>query len=147
MTTVIYPGTFDPITNGHTDIIERASRLFDNIVVAIATSSKKQPLFTLEQRIQLVEQATAHLSGVGATGFNNLLADFAREQGATVILRGLRTVTDFEYEVESFFLTPATHLSYISSSLIREIASMGGDVSEFVDPAVDTALKARFRKT
>lgn len=157
MVKVIYPGTFDPITNGHTDLIERAGRLFDEVVVAIAFNPKKSPLLTLEERCDLVASATAHLPNVTVTGFSNLLADFVQEQGATVILRGLRAVSDFEYEfqladmnrrlapeVESVFLTPANHLSYISSTLIREIASLGGDVSEFVDPAVEKALKKKF---
>jgi pantetheine-phosphate adenylyltransferase len=154
---VIYPGTFDPITNGHTDLIERAGRLFDHVVVAIAYNPKKSPLLTLDERCELVAAATAHLPNVTVTGFSNLLADFVQEQGATVILRGLRAVSDFEYEfqladmnrrlapeVESVFLTPANHLSYISSTLIREIASLGGDVSEFVNPSVEKALKRKF---
>ena len=157
MPKVIYPGTFDPITNGHTDLIERAGRMFDDIVVAVAYNSKKQPLLNLEERCELVRKATAHLPNVTVTGFSNLLADFVREQNATVILRGLRAVSDFEYEfqladmnrrlapeIESVFLTPSNHLSYISSSLIREIASLGGDVSEFVDPAVAEALAQKF---
>ncbi len=157
MTTVIYPGTFDPITNGHTDLIERAGKLFNNVIVAIAFSPKKQPLLSLEERVALVENATSHLSNVRVTGFSNLLAEFVKQQNASVILRGLRAVSDFEYEfqladmnrrlapdVESIFLTPANHLSYISSTLIREIASLGGDVSEFVDPKVAAALKSKF---
>lgn len=157
MPKVIYPGTFDPITNGHTDLIERAGRMFDDIVVAVAYNSKKQPLLNLEERCDLVRKATAHLPNVTVTGFSNLLADFVREQNATVILRGLRAVSDFEYEfqladmnrrlapeIESVFLTPSNHLSYISSTLIREIVSLGGDVSEFVDPAVAEALAQKF---
>ncbi|GAA3561245.1 MULTISPECIES: pantetheine-phosphate adenylyltransferase [Marinobacter] len=157
MPTVIYPGTFDPITNGHTDLIERAGRMFDQVVVAVAYNPKKQPLLTLEERVELVEECTAHLDNVRVTGFSNLLAEFVREQNATVILRGLRAVSDFEYEfqladmnrrlapeVESVFLTPANHLSYISSTLIREIASLGGDISEFVPPAVAAALARKF---
>ncbi|MBE02591.1 pantetheine-phosphate adenylyltransferase [Marinobacter lutaoensis] len=157
MTKVVYPGTFDPITNGHTDLIERAGRMFDEIVVAVAHNPKKQPLLDLDTRCELVRKATAHLPNVTVTGFSNLLADFVREQQASVILRGLRAVSDFEYEfqladmnrrlapdVESVFLTPANHLSYISSTLIREIAALGGDVSEFVDPAVAAALKQKF---
>ncbi|MGB1951631.1 MAG: pantetheine-phosphate adenylyltransferase [Marinobacter sp.] len=160
MPKVIYPGTFDPITNGHTDLIERAGRMFDDIVVAVAYNSKKQPLLNLDERCELVRKATAHIPNVTVTGFSNLLADFVREQKATVILRGLRAVSDFEYEfqladmnrrlapeVESVFLTPANHLSYISSTLIREIASLGGDVSEFVDPAVEAALKQKFQQS
>ncbi|KPQ29936.1 MAG: pantetheine-phosphate adenylyltransferase [Marinobacter excellens HL-55] len=157
MPKVIYPGTFDPITNGHTDLIERAGRMFDEVVVAVAYNSKKQPLLNLEERCELVRKATTHIPNVSVTGFSNLLADFVREQNATVILRGLRAVSDFEYEfqladmnrrlapeIESVFLTPANHLSYISSTLIREIASLGGDVSEFVDPAVAEALANKF---
>jgi len=159
MIKVVYPGTFDPITNGHTDLIERAGRMFDEIVVAVAHNAKKQPLLDLETRCELARKATAHLSNVTVIGFSNLLADFVREQNAKVILRGLRAVSDFEYEfqladmnrrlapdVESVFLTPANHLSYISSTLIREIAALGGDVSEFVDPAVEAALKQKFNQ-
>ncbi|PFG52868.1 phosphopantetheine adenylyltransferase [Marinobacter sp. LV10R520-4] len=157
MPKVIYPGTFDPITHGHTDLIERAGRLFDEVVVAVAYNSKKKPLLELEERCDLVRQATAHVPNVTVMGFSNLLAEFVRSQNATVILRGLRAVSDFEYEfqladmnrrlapeLESVFLTPTNHLSYISSTLIREIASLGGDVSEFVDPAVQAALKKKF---
>lgn len=159
MTTVIYPGTFDPITNGHTDLVERAGKLFDEVVIAIAVSAKKNPLFSLEERIDLAERATSHLDNVRVTGFNTLLAHFVKEQNASVLLRGLRAVSDFEYEfqladmnrhlapeVESVFLTPSNHLSYISSSLIREIASLDGNVSEFVDPVVHDALKKKFEK-
>ncbi|MBK1873150.1 MULTISPECIES: pantetheine-phosphate adenylyltransferase [Marinobacter] len=157
MPKVIYPGTFDPITNGHTDLIRRASNLFDEVVVAVAYNSKKQPLFDLEERCELVRLATAGIPNVSVTGFSYLLADFVRDQNATVILRGLRAVSDFEYEfqladmnrslapeLESVFLTPSNHLSYISSSLIREIASLDGNVSEFVDPVVAEALKKKF---
>ncbi|WP_417515675.1 pantetheine-phosphate adenylyltransferase [Marinobacter sp.] len=157
MSKVIYPGTFDPITNGHTDLIERASRMFDEVVVAVAYNSKKKPLFDVEERCELVRKATPHIPNVTVTGFSYLLADFVRDQGATVIIRGLRAVSDFEYEfqladmnrrlapeLESVFLTPSNHLSYISSSLIREIASLGGDVSEFVDPVVAAALTKKF---
>jgi pantetheine-phosphate adenylyltransferase len=160
MTKVVYPGTFDPITNGHTDLIERAGKLFGSVVVAIAASPKKQPLLTLEERIQLVESSTRHVPNVTVMGFSNLLAEFVVEQGARVILRGLRAVSDFEYEfqladmnrhlapeVESVFLTPANHLSYISSTLIREIASLNGDITEFVDPAVARALRQKFDKS
>lgn len=157
MPKVIYPGTFDPITNGHTDLIERAGRMFDEVVVAVAYNSKKKPLFNVDERCELVRQATTHIPNVTVTGFSYLLADFVRDQGGTVIIRGLRAVSDFEYEfqladmnrrlapeLESVFLTPSNHLSYISSSLIREIASLGGDVSEFVDPVVEAALKKKF---
>ena len=157
MKTVLYPGTFDPITNGHVDLVERACRLFDRVIVAIAASSKKNPLFTLEQRVALAQQVLGHLDNVEIVGFDVLLADFVREKNAQAVLRGLRAVSDFEYEfqlanmnralapeMESLFLTPAEHLSYISSSLVREIASLGGDVSKFVHPLVQQALKEKF---
>ena len=157
MTTAIYPGTFDPITNGHTDLIERAGRMFDEIVVAIAYNPKKQPLLDLEERFELVRQATAHLPNVSVTGFSNLLADFVREQGATVILRGLRAVSDFEYEfqmvgmnraldasIETVFLMADARRQAIASKLVKEIARLGGDISKFVTPRVAQALVARF---
>ncbi|WP_097459162.1 pantetheine-phosphate adenylyltransferase [Mangrovitalea sediminis] len=160
MNTVVYPGTFDPVTNGHADLIERASRLFDHIIVAVAASPKKKPLLELEHRVRLIEESTAHLGNVTVTGFSNLLAEFVHEHKANIILRGLRAVSDFEFEfqladmnrrlapeVESIFLTPANHLSYISSTLIREIASLGGDVSEFVPAVVADALYAHFAKS
>jgi len=155
--TVVYPGTFDPITNGHIDLVERAARLFGRVVVAIAQSQKKQPLFSLEQRVTLCQQALGHLENVEVSGFSGLLTDFVTEQGSNCVLRGLRAVADFEYEFqlanmnraikpdfESVFLTPAEDLAYISSSLVREIASMGGDISPFVAAPVAKALQARF---
>ena len=157
MNTVVYPGTFDPITNGHANLVERAAKLFDDIIIAVAASPKKKPLFELEQRVALCEEVLQHLPNVRVVGFDNLLAEFVEEHNANVILRGLRAVSDFEYEfqladmnrrlvpqAESIFLTPANHLSYISSTLIREIASLGGKVSEFVSPCVNTALIAHF---
>jgi len=160
MTKVVYPGTFDPITHGHADLIERAGRMFNEVLVAVAASPKKKPLFSLEERVALVEAATSHLPNVRVTGFSHLLAQFVQEEKATVILRGLRAVSDFEYEfqladmnrrlapdIESVFLTPANHLSYISSTLIREIAALDGDVSEFVCPAVSDALSEKFNKS
>lgn len=154
---VIYPGTFDPITNGHVDLTERASRLFDRVVVAIAYSEKKTPLFNLQERIELCQASLSHLDNVEVTGFSNLLTDFAKSQGARCVLRGLRAVADFEYEFqlanmnramypefESIFLTPSEHLSYISSSLVREIASLDGDVSPFVPEPVNAAIRKRF---
>ena len=154
---VIYPGTFDPVTNGHVDLAERAARLFDRVVFAIAHSPKKTPFFTLDERISLSEEALSHLSNVSVMGFSGLLIDFARNQNTECVLRGLRAVADFEYEFqlanmnramykefESVFLTPSEHLSYISSSLVREIAELGGDVSQFVPVNVATALKNKF---
>lgn len=150
----IYPGTFDPITNGHTDIIERASRLFNKVIVAIAENSYKSPRFSLNQRVSLAQKVLAHLQNVEICGFNSLLVQFAQERGASVILRGLRAVSDFEYEfqlasmnrriapqLETIFLTPAEKYAYISSTLVREIAALNGDVSQFVHPDVTEALK------
>lgn len=154
---VIYPGTFDPITNGHVDLAERASRLFDRVVVAIAHSEKKTPLFSLKERVSLCEVALAHLDNIEVLGFSNLLTDFTKSQNARCVLRGLRAVADFEYEFqlanmnraiypefESIFLTPSEHLAYISSSLVREIAALQGDISPFVPPQVAAALVNRF---
>lgn len=160
MNTVVYPGTFDPVTNGHADLIARAARIFDRIIVAVASNSRKNPLFSLEQRVELIQTVCAAHANVEVIGFSVLLADFVKEQKANIILRGLRAVSDFEYEfqladmnrklapgVESLFLTPANHLSYISSTLIREISSLGGDVSEFVHPVVAKALGEQFDKS
>lgn len=156
-TRALYPGTFDPITKGHIDITERASKLFDTVIIAIASSEKKKPLFSLDERIELAKQSLSHLKNVEIIGFNKLLTEFALEQNANIFLRGIRTVSDFEYEfqlafmnrrlaatVETVFLTPSENLSYISSSLIREIASLGGNIEPFVDPIVAKALKAKF---
>ena len=155
--TVIYPGTFDPITNGHVDLVERASRLFDKVVLGIAHSEKKTPLFSLDQRVARCKASLSHLDNVEVVGFSNLLIDFAREQGARCVLRGLRAVADFEYEFqlanmnramypdfESIFLTPSEHLSYISSSLVREIAALDGDISPFVPEPVNAAVRERY---
>ena len=157
--TVIYPGTFDPITRGHCDLVERAAQLFNRVIIAVAESPKKRPLFDLDERVAMAIEATSHLDNVEVVGFGNLLADFARDMGAGVILRGLRAVSDFEYEfqlanmnrilapeVESLFLTPSEKFSYISSTLVREIASLQGDVSKFVTPSVEAALIKKFGK-
>ncbi len=159
MRTVIYPGTFDPITRGHCDLIARASLLFKRVIIAVAESPRKNPLFSLEERVELARSATSHLQNIEVMGFSNLLADFTQEVGAGVILRGLRAVSDFEYEfqlanmnrvlvpnVESLFLTPSEKFSYISSTLVREIASLNGDISKFVTPEVEAALKKKFSK-
>lgn len=153
MRSVIYPGTFDPITNGHVDLVERAARLFDRVIVAVASSDRKNPLFTLEERIGLASSSLSHLDNVEVCGFNKLLVHFAAEKGAHAVIRGLRAVSDFEYEfqlanmnraiseMESIFLTPAEKFSYISSSLVKEIASLGGDVSHFVPSIVVPKLQ------
>ena len=154
----IYPGTFDPITNGHSDIIIKASRLFDRVIVAVAGSTSKNTAFTTVQRTEMAKQILAPIENVEVTSFSGLVVDYAKAQGAKVIIRGLRAVSDFEYEfqmagmnrqlndsLETIFLTPSEHLSYISSSLVREIASLGGDVSRFVHPDVMQALKDCYR--
>jgi pantetheine-phosphate adenylyltransferase len=156
--TAIYPGTFDPITHGHTDIVLRASRLFNRLVVAVAGSTAKHTTFSVEERMALARTALAGIEGVEVSRFDGLLADAAREARALVILRGLRAVSDFEYEfqmatmnrklipeADTLFLTPAEQYGYVSSSLIREIAALGGDVSDFVHPCVLEALQRRLR--
>jgi len=156
--TALYPGTFDPLTNGHTDLVQRAARLFDRVVVAVAAVSGKQPVFSLDERVELARAALAGIPNVEVCGFDTLLVEFMCERGAQVILRGLRAVSDFEYEfqlasmnrhlapeVETVFLTPAEQYSFISSSLVREIASLGGDISAFVPPVVAAALNRRLR--
>ncbi|MGI9287655.1 MAG: pantetheine-phosphate adenylyltransferase [Pseudomonadales bacterium] len=158
MKTVVYAGTFDPVTNGHIDLVERAAKLFDKVIIAVARSEKKSPMFSLDERVGLCQAALAGVEGIEVCGFAVLLADFAQQRNAT-ILRGLRAVSDFEYEfqlanmnraiypdVETVFLTPADHLSYISSSLVKEIASLGGDVSKFVPKVVNETLLRRFAK-
>ena len=155
-TTAIYPGTFDPITNGHTDIVERAAQMFDRVIVAIAGSTGKSTTFTTAERVGLAREALAGIDNVEVASFTGLMTAYAKQRGARVIVRGLRAVSDFEYEfqmasmnrqlyeeAETVFLTPAEHLSYISSSLVREIAVLGGDVSRFVHSAVSEALYAK----
>jgi pantetheine-phosphate adenylyltransferase len=159
MRKIVYPGTFDPITNGHIDLVERASRLFDQIIVAIATSQRKSPLFDIDERQQLASDALAHLDNVEIRGFDYLLVNFVKDCDADGVLRGLRAVSDFEYEfqlanmnralspdVESVFLTPAEPFSYISSSLVRETSSLDGDVSKFVPENVVGALLKKFNR-
>ncbi|MBT71241.1 MAG: pantetheine-phosphate adenylyltransferase [Gammaproteobacteria bacterium] len=153
MKIAVYPGTFNPITNGHTDLVERAARLFDKIIVAVGTNTQKGGTLPTEQRVELAGEVLSHLTNVDVCSFDGLLTDFVRLQDANIILRGLRTVADFEYEfqlvgmnrvldptIETVFLAPAEHLSYISSTLVREIASFGGDISKFVHPAVVKAM-------
>jgi len=155
--TIIYPGTFDPITLGHKDLVIRATQLFEKVVVAVAADTTKSALFTVDERMALCEEALAGIEGIEVTRFDGLLANYAIERGAVGLLRGLRAVSDFEYEfqlanmnrrlapeIESFFLTPAEQYSFISSSLVREIAGLNGDVSEFVDACVVQALKSKF---
>jgi pantetheine-phosphate adenylyltransferase len=154
----VYPGTFDPITLGHADLIERAGRLFDRIIVAIAASPAKRPTFSLDERIEMARLALARLDCVEVCGFDRLLVDFARSRGVTVIIRGLRAVSDFEYEfqlsamnrrlapeIETLYLMPGEQYSFISSSLVREIAGLGGDISAFVHPDVHAALRGKMR--
>lgn len=156
--TSIYPGTFDPITRGHKDLIQRASRLFDRVIVAVAVSPSKQPVFSLDERLAMAREVLADFPGVEVLTLDGLLVEFARSHQAQVIIRGLRAVSDFEYEfqlagmnrklaaeIETLFLTPADQYTYISSSLIREIASLGGDVSAFVDECVEAELARKLR--
>lgn len=156
----VYPGTFDPITNGHVDLVQRASSLFERIIVGIAESPGKSPALPLAQRVDLARTALAGIGNVEVRGFDSLLASFVHEVGAGVVIRGLRAVSDFEYEfqlasmnrhlipdVETLFLTPSEHHSFISSTLVREIARLGGDVSGFVHPAVASALAARWARS
>ncbi|EGR4231330.1 pantetheine-phosphate adenylyltransferase [Vibrio cholerae] len=155
---VIYPGTFDPITNGHLDLIERAASMFDEVIIAVAASPSKNTLFTLDERVAFAKQVTAHLDNVVAKGFSGLMVDFAKAEAATVLVRGLRTTVDFEYEfgltnmyrrlmpgLESVFLTPAEKYAFISSSLVREVAIHGGNVDEFVPLIVADALHRKKR--
>lgn len=154
MKTVVYPGTFSPITNGHTDLVERAAGIFDEVIVAVGTSTQKASAMSLEQRVELCKEVLGHVPNVQVCGFTGLLTEFVRAQKANLILRGLRTVADFEYEfqlvgmnrvlapeIETVFLAPAEQLAYISSTLVREIAAYGGDISQFVHPAVAKAMR------
>ena len=155
----IYPGTFDPITNGHADLIERAANLFSEVIVGVANSPSKKPMFTLDERVELVRQVTEKLPNVVVVGFSGLLVDFAKEQGATVLIRGLRAVSDFEYEfqlanmnrrlypgLESVFLTPAEENSFISSTLVKEVAIHHGNVRQFTGLRVAIALEEKIKQ-
>ncbi len=157
---VIYPGTFDPITNGHADIVARAARMFDNVIVAIAGSTSKTTAFSTDERVGLAETVLAKYENVEVTRFNGLLVEFAQSRNASAVLRGLRAVSDFEFEfqlagmnrrlnsdIDTVFLTPSEQFLFISSSLIREISALGGDISEFVHPAVCAALEERIGST
>jgi pantetheine-phosphate adenylyltransferase len=154
----IYPGTFDPLTNGHVDIVQRAARMFDQVIVGVASNPSKQPLFSLAERVTLAEQEFAAIKNVRVIGFSGLLAQFAHEQDAQVLLRGVRAVADFEYEfqlasmnrqlnptLDSLFMTPSEKNTFISSTLVKEVCRHGGDVSSFVPAHVETALKVRFQ--
>ena len=156
--TAVYPGTFDPITNGHLDLVERAVRFYDRLVIAVANNRNKQSLFDLDSRVQLAQQVTAHLPHVEVMAFDGLLVEFVHQIQGNVLLRGLRAVSDFEYEfqlasmnrklapeIETMFMTPAEQYAFISSSLVKEVARLNGDVSEFVPPIVAQALHKRFK--
>lgn len=153
---VIYPGTFDPITNGHLDLIERAAKMFDHLIIAVAESPTKKTLFSLAEREQLVRDSTAHLENVSVQGFSGLLVTFAKEVKANILIRGLRTTVDFEYEfgltnmyrkllpgIESLFLTPSEEYAFLSSTIVREVAIHGGDVSGFVPAPVNVAIQLK----
>ena len=153
-----YPGTFDPMTMGHVDLVKRASKLFDSVIIAIASSDSKKPMFSLEERIEIGNKIFADDPKVEVVGFSGLLVNFAKDNDANILIRGLRVVADFEYEfqlanmnramspdIESVFLTPKEEYSYISSSLVKEIATMGGDVTRFVDPVTLDALNQKIK--
>lgn len=154
----LYPGTFDPVTNGHSDLVRRAVRVFDQVIVAIAANPAKQPLFSLAERVDLARKVLSDTAGVSVIGFDTLLIECVRQQHAQVILRGLRAVSDFEFEfqlagmnrrlgpdIETVFMTPSEREMFVSASLVKEIASLGGNVAEFVHPAVRAALAAKMR--
>ena len=156
--TALYPGTFDPITNGHSDLVRRATRVFGKLIVAIAANPAKKPLFNLNERVEMARAVLSDLPNVSVVGFDTLLIECVRQHQARVILRGLRAVSDFEYEfqlagmnrhldpeVETVFMTPSEHEMFVSASLVKEIAGLGGDVSRFVDPRVMQALRNRLR--
>jgi pantetheine-phosphate adenylyltransferase len=159
MIRAVYPGTFDPLTRGHEDLVRRASTLFDAVILAVADSRSKKPFFTLEERLDMARQVLADLGNVEVMGFNGLLIDFARQNNARVVVRGLRAVSDFEYEfqlagmnrnlspdMETVFLTPSEQHMFISATLVREIATFGGDISKFVHPIVRAKLAARVKQ-
>ncbi len=156
MITAVYPGTFDPMTRGHEDLVRRAAGLFDKLIVGIAVSQNKKPFFSVEERVEIAREVLGHYPNVEVASFTGLLKDFAREQNARVIVRGLRAVSDFEYEfqmagmnryllpdVETLFLTPSEQYQFISGSIVREIAQLGGDVSKFVFPSVERWLQTK----
>jgi len=155
----VYPGTFDPLTGGHEDLVRRASRLFDRVVVGVAQSAGKRPLFTLEERVELASEVLSVYPNVSVTGFSGLLMDFVRSQGSNTVVRGLRAVSDFEYEfqmagmnrrlhpdVETVFLTPGEEYMFVSATMVREIGLLGGDVSNFVRPVVAERIRSKIEK-
>ena len=154
----IYPGTFDPLTNGHADLVQRAARMFDQVIVGVAANPSKQPLFSLTERVALAQQAFADISNVSVIGFSGLLAQFAKDQDAAVLIRGVRAVADFEYEfqlasmnrqlnpaLDSVFMTPSEKNTFISSTLVKEVCRHGGDVSSFIPAHVELALKSKLK--
>lgn len=158
MKVAICPGTFDPVTNGHIDIVERGLRIFDQIIIAVAPSSRKQPLFSVEERIAFIKESVRELSNVKVLSFDGLLVDYVRSQKGVAIIRGLRAVSDFEYElqlalmnrkldmnIETVFMMPSLEYSYLTSTIVKEIASFNGSVNGLVPPAVESALKNKFR--
>ena len=157
MKTAIYPGSFDPVTLGHYDIIERSSKIFDKVIVGVLINSAKSPLFSVEERVKMLEDVTADLPNVEIKSFNGLLIDFVRQNEANVIVRGLRAVTDFDYElqlaqmnrviapeIDTLFLTTNLKYAYLSSSMVKEVAMYGGDISEFLEPAIADKVRAKF---
>ncbi|TYP59985.1 pantetheine-phosphate adenylyltransferase [Thermosediminibacter litoriperuensis] len=159
MNVAIYPGSFDPVTNGHLDIIERSSRLFDRLIVAVLRNPSKKPLFTVEERIEMIKGSVSHIKNVEVDHFSGLLVDFARLKKARIIIKGLRAVSDFEYElqmalmnkkldreIETIFIMTSTKYSYLSSSVVKEVASLGGCVKDLVPPMVAEKLKEKFNK-
>lgn len=157
MRTVIYPGSFDPLTNGHLDIVQRAAKLFDKVIIAVANNETKKPLFNLRERVELVKRGIKHLPNVEADSFNGLLVEFADERGACAVIRGLRAVSDFEFEfqlalmnrklndkIETIFMMPRGAYTFLSSRIVKEVARLGGDISPFVPEHVQKALKGKF---
>ena len=157
--TAIYPGSFDPVTNGHLDVIHRAARIFDKVIVAVADNTSKTPLFSIIERVQMLKQTTKHLRNVSVDTFDSLVIDYARRKNVNVLIRGLRMTSDFDYEfqitltnrrlaqdIETVFLMPSEHVSFVSSSLLKEVAALNGDVSSLVPAAVERKLKGRFNK-
>lgn len=157
-TSAIYPGTFDPITNGHFDLIKRSARLFDHVVVAVAASPSKKTMFTLEERVEMVKEVVKDYSNVSVAGFSGLLVDFAKQQKSTILIRGLRTTIDYEYEfgltsmykklmpeLESVFLTPTEEFAFLSSTIVREVAIHGGDVAQFLHPYVTEQVNNKIK--